>query len=331
MMLRLRGSPLARPRWLGGIQGQLDYFDGRCNRDELAVVLAKQLPTLDLPLVDRCLQALRGEINPLEAAWVRLTLYRRLKAHLRRPSIEALTAATGEKLLPGFIRLMLFDGRMRPATGGLVFALSGGDGAGKSTCAHQLRHWLSGHLPTLHAHLGRPPRSLLTFLVGGALKLESWLYHRIKRQRPAGSFIELLRHLCTARDRYLLYQKVRRFAASGGVAICERYPIHEDRVLVGPCIPGAMAANPGRWARMLASQEESYYQAMLPPDLVCVLRLDPELAVKRKPEEPADYVRARARVVWETKWSRPNIRVIDASRPLADVVIDLKNVLWSAL
>lgn len=331
MMLRLRGWPFSRPRWLGGIQGQLDYFDGRCNRDELAAVLAQQLPTVDLALVDRCLEALRGETDPLEAALVRLKLYRRLKAHVRRPSLVALITATIEKILPPVARPMLFDGRMRPAAGGLVLALAGGDGAGKSTCAHQLRHWLSGHLPTLHAHLGRPPRSLLTLLVGAALKAEAWANRLVKREPPAGSTVELLRHLCTARDRYRLYQKARRFAASGGVAVCERYPIHEDRILVGPCIPEAMGDRPGRLALLLAREEERYYQAILPPDLICVLRLEPELAVKRKPEEPADYVRRRARVVWETKWSRPSVRVIDASRSLAEVVVDLKNVLWSAL
>jgi hypothetical protein len=59
--------------------------------------------------------------------------------------------------------------------------------------------------------------------------------------------------------------------------------------------------------------------------------LDPELAVARKLDEPADYVRARARVVWETDWSRTPAQVIDVSRPLAHVVQDLKARVWSVL
>jgi hypothetical protein len=82
---------------------------------------------------------------------------------------------------------------------------------------------------------------------------------------------------------------------------------------------------------MLAEREASYYDRMIPPDLVCVLRLDPELAVIRKPEEPADYVRARGKVIWETDWRATAATVVDASQPLPAVVRQLKAAIWRAL
>lgn len=333
MMLRLRGwpLPLSQARWLSGIQGQLDYLEGRSDRDALGAVLAQHLPIVDLPFLDRCLQALRGESDPAESASVRRNLHRRLRAHSRPPSLVALLAACGEKILPNPLRPMLFDGRMRPTRGGVVVALVGGDGAGKSTCARELCDWLGSDLPTQHAHLGRPPRSLLTLIVGGALKAERLWYRLVGRDTPAGTHIELLRHLCTARDRHLLYNRVRRYAVAGGIAICERYPIPQERVLVGPCIPELLGPEPTLLGRLLRDTEGWYYTSMLPPDTLFVLQLDPELAVARKLDEPADYVRARTRVIWETDWSRTPAQVIDVSRPLADVVQDLKTRVWSVL
>jgi thymidylate kinase len=333
MMLRLRGwpLPLSRARWLGGIQGQLDYLEGRCDREPLAAVLGQHLPIVDLGLFDRCLQALRWQTDPAESAAVRRGLHRRLRAHSNRPSIGAFVSACGEKLLP-LCRPLLSDGRMRPSRGGLVVALVGADGAGKSTCARELCDWLGGHLPTLHAHLGRPPRSLLTLIVGGALKVEQFWYRRLDRNPPVRSYIALLRHLCTARDRYRLYCQLRQYAVAGGVVISERYPIPQNRPLVGPCIPELLGTEPPSYvARTLRDLESRYYNSMLPPDTLFVLQLHPELAVARKTDEPADYVRARAKVVWETDWSSSPAQIIDASRPLADVVLDLKTRLWATL
>jgi hypothetical protein len=333
MMLRMRGWPLpvSQPRWLDGIQGQLDYLEGRCDRDEVSAILIAHLPVVDLQLFDRCLLALRGQSDPAESAAIRRELHRGLRAHSRPPSVPALLAACGEKILPAPLRPMLFDGRMRPSGGGVVVALVGADGAGKSTCARELCEWLGVDLPTLHAHLGRPPRSLLTLIVGGVLKAEQLWYRLRQRDCPPGTHVELLRHLCTARDRYRLYCRVFRHAVAGGVGVTERYPIPQNRELVGPSIPELLGPQSSACARGLAALENRYYTRILPPDTLFVLQLDPELAVARKVDEPADYVRARARVVWETDWTRTQAQVIDASRPVIEVVQDLKARLWAVL
>ncbi len=333
MVLRQHGRTLLPPRtrWLRGIQGQLDFLDGRSSREAVASILERYLPSVDLNLFDRCRDSLRLEADPVKRIAVRRALHRCLRAHARRPSIAALLVATGEELLPGPARRTLIQSGMCLKSGGTVAALAGGDGAGKSTCARALSAWLGSEFPTLRAHLGRPPRSLLTLWVGGALKIERALYRWLRRPEPVGSTVELLRHVCTARDRYRLYERVRRFAAAGGIAVCERYPIPQDRILVGPCIPDLVGSAPSGIARLLRDIEASYYETMLPPDVVFVLRLPPELAVVRKPDEPADYVRARGQVVWDTDWSATGAQVVDASRSFPEVLSELKSRLWSAL
>jgi len=143
-------------------------------------------------------------------------------------------------------------------------------------------------------------------------------------------FLDLLRHVCTARDRYRLFTKARRFAAAGGIALCERYPIAENRLLVGPEI-GRLLGH-GREtppARRLLRAEQGYYRHITPPDVIVVLMVDPQVAVRRKTTEPPDYVRARARIIWETDWTGTGAHLVDAGRPLPEVVADLKVLVWS--
>jgi len=65
--------------------------------------------------------------------------------------------------------------------------------------------------------------------------------------------------------------------------------------------------------------------------LLIVLLVDPEVAVRRKTDEPADYVRQRGELVWSVDWNAAGARVVDAGQPLADVVADLKAILWQEL
>jgi hypothetical protein len=219
---------------------------------------------------------------------------------------------------------------MRLPGGGVVVALVGGDGAGKSTCTRELGAWLSPVFPTMRANLGRAPGSLLTLLVDGALKLQHGTDRLLKRSSRPGGPIQLLRLLCTARDRFRLYEKARRFAISGGIALCEQYPVPENRQLVGPTIPELLQSGPGKFARLLQAVEASYYTRILRPDVLLVLRLDPELAVARNPEEPADFIRTRGCTIWNASWPG-GTQVVDAGQPLPQVIRRLKSVIWSVL
>jgi thymidylate kinase len=333
LMLRQVGRPhlSVQTRWTSGVQIQLESLEACSNREELVSMLRKHLPAVDIGLFDRCVRSLKGECRAIDRALLPWLLHRRLRGHARRPSLSALFVAATEKFLPGPARL-LASTRPRPISGGTVLALVGGDGAGKSTCARELIHWLGPSFPTMHAHLGNPPRSLTTIAVGGALKLQRRLERSLNRSSCPGSLLELVRYFCMARDRYRLYIRVQQFAAAGGIAVCERYPIEQNRPLVGPRIPEILPAGAGgQVIEWLRAAEAAYYTNMLGPDGIFVLRLDPEIAVARKPEEPADYVRARGRVVWETDWSRTGAHLVDASRPLPDVMQRIKEIVWSIL
>jgi thymidylate kinase len=333
MMLRQVGRPLlsAHGRWLSGIEVPLASLESASNTRELAQLLEQHLSPVDLPFFERCVRSLESQSGRADRFMLPWLLHLKLRPHMRRPPLVAIATAFGEKFLPAVIAERLSDPRMRPAGGGLLVAMIGGDGSGKSTCTRELHGWLAPEFPTMRAHLGNPPRSLLTWLAGAALKLEQSIDQGLRRSPNPGSCLALLRHVCAARDRYRLYQRARRFAVAGGIAICERSPVRPNYVHVAPMIPELLAPQAGRLAHWLRRAEASYYNRILAPDVLFVLKLDPEVAVSRKPEEPADYVRSRGQTIWETDWSATGAHLVDASLPLPDVLRQLKATIWSIL
>ena len=132
--------------------------------------------------------------------------------------------------------------RKRLVAGGAVVALVGGDGAGKSTAVEGVSSWLSRAFVVERVHLGRPPQSLTTLTVKGALVTghEVGLFPELAEPttppddltRPP-STAWLTWHTLTARDRYRLYARARRVAANGGMVVCDRFPLTELRSMDG--------------------------------------------------------------------------------------------------
>ena len=310
---------LRAPREAARQQWDLRVLEERAPEAEVRRLLRAHLPCVEVEVFAAC----RRAIHPGAGVWQRLSGLIALRRRLRPFAVAPGALARIARIARALMRRPRATKRFER---GAVIALLGGDGAGKSTAARALNRWLAPEFVTVHAHLGRPPRSLLTLVVGGLLKLRKLF----PAQRPP--LLELLRHLCTARDRYRLYVRAARCAAAGGIAVCERYPTPESRPLSGPRVRELAARRaPGRLVRRLWEMEERYYEAMLAPDLVLVLRVDPETAARRKLDEPSDYVRARALTMWETDWGRTGARVIDAGRPLPEVLGEVKWLVWDAL
>ncbi len=317
------------PQWLAAIQPELDRLEGQVNRDRLSVILQRHLPSVDLPFFERCLAALRPNTAPWRRLLVKRALHRRLRAYAARPPLR-MWLVTWRRRLATLGGLRGDTASRKHFHSGTILALVGGDGAGKTTCATALHAWLARHFETYRAHLGRPPKGLMTASVGVALRVAG-----VFDRRGTGAlmaYLELLYHLATARDRYRLYLKVRRFTANKGLAICERYPVSGNHSLVGPRIKELVDTVPyAGLARWLARAEQRYYERFGREDILIVLQVDPETAVRRKTSEPAEYVRNRVRIVMERDWSSSGARVVDAARPLPEVLHDLKALVWSEL
>jgi thymidylate kinase len=155
----------------------------------------------------------------------------------------------------------------------------------------------------------------------------------------------LLREVCRARDRYHTYFKARRFAANSEIVIFDRFPLQQIQLMDGvqcerfisklmetPQANQLMSPRPThRLARFLIRLEENYYRQILLPDLLILLRVDPEIAVQRKTNEDSDSVRERSTEIWNIDWELTDAHIMDASQTKTDVLTQLKTLIWSEL
>lgn len=298
---------------------ELAYLEGLADPHYQVDMLRRHLRSVGADLYRRCRAALNPGTTRRERFATRWGLTRALGSYVRRPTLaeratHAIAAAAWH--LRGGPRL---DSRARVTAGGRLFVISGTDGSGKSTCTAALAKWLKPHFRVMTAHVGRPPRSVITRAFGVML--------RVAPVAP----LRWAWHLSIARDRYRLVRHSWNFALDGGVALAERYPLAPNHALVGPRVRELAGKHPSPLALRMAAIEESYYARMPRPEHVFVLEVDPEVAVRRKTDEPSDYVRARAELMLRTDWSNTKAHRIDAGRPLETVIADLRRLVWDAL
>lgn len=325
-------------------QQELTYLTERVDQARMHEILKRDLPFLDGALFDRCMQSLRSDCPIRFRYKVGRQLHRQLQAHARRSRISDNCLKVWRRGLWG-VRRYIFRRPTRKYMihGGAIIALVGGDGAGKSTAVDELYIWLSKNFATIKVHLGKPRWSWSTFPVKGLLRVGRWLgffsNRKVSVQSPANAqssefpgYPWLLWHVLTARDRYRAYVKIRRFATNGGLVVCDRYPLPHIKFMDGAQtgrIINADKTNP--LIKFLIKLEEKYYENILPPDFLIVLKVDPKIAVLRRTDEEADWVQNRCREVWELDWRQTSAHVIDAGQPKAVVLSQLKSLVWSKL
>lgn len=323
---------------------ELAYLQPRVNWPQVYETLQQHLPYVDQALFDACVRSLGPDCPIWNRIKVGQQLHSKLYPYARRPQITDVCLKHWRRLGRG-IRRRIFGNlpKRRLAHGGAMIAIVGGDGAGKSTVVEELYTWLSKDFDAIKVHLGRPPWSWRTTTVRGALKIGHLLPTLFKRgssfRAGAGGnppvfpgYSPLVWHVLAARDRYLAYVKGQRFATTGGLVICDRFPLPQIKLMDGPQLERIVdPTHRNRLINFLARLEKSYYPAIVPPELLIVLRVDPEIAVQRKTDEDTASVRRRCQEIWTVDWQRTRAHVIDACRPQAEVLSELKSLLWSEL
>jgi thymidylate kinase len=312
---------------------------------------------IDRPTVDRWLESIGSidaslfadcetAIDPGQPLRRRIATAGRLERALGPSARRGRVADAGGRIVgrvehAARARLGRLPGNRR-AAGGVVVAVIGGDGSGKSTVLAEAEHSLRDAFEVRSIHMGKPPWSSTTTITRAAMAAAARTVRKVNSHvgsvplRRLGTAIDTYRPLVwfalTARDRRLLHAEARRFAAVGGIVLSDRYPhpllvemdVPQIRRITAGCLDNAVV-------RRLARIEEAEHGRIQPPDELIVLRLDPDVAAVRKQNEPAESVRRRGQEVWTADWSGSAAHVVDASRSPAEVAADVMAIIVEAL
>lgn len=324
---------------------ELAYLQKLADPRHVAELLAAELPTIDMALFNRCVAALRPGTPVWTRMWIGHQLQRRLTAHARRPQVIDAGLRFWRRAILAYNRRFAKLPQRRLSRGGALIAIVGGDGAGKTTAVETVYQWLGADLEVTKVHLGKPAWSRTTKVVRALLKVGrqvtgtpyvEWaavLYEGYSQVRGFAAYCLALRSLCLARDLYWSYSAARRMASNGALVVCDRFPLDAVTWMDAPHIGQLLEVHgrPSRLLRWLAQWERSYFQAMLPPEVLLVLRLDPAIAAQRRADESQQPVLARNQGIWQVDWRNLGAHVVDASCPPSQVHAALKAGVWAQL
>ena len=326
----------------GSERRELEHLRERVDQQRVSSVLAEHLPAIEPGLFSECLIAVSGgaSLAARLRAGRRLELALRACARRSRGADRALRVSRRAAIAVG--RRTRKPRKSRLAGGGAMVGILGGDGAGKSTALAALESWLGAEFDVRLVHLGKPRWSATTVTLRGVLKAAAVTADVLRRHVKVGpterltiavsDYRPLLWLLCTARDRHHTYRSARRDATNGAVVLCDRYPHPRLSSMEVPLIARRAGDRVDRrLVRAMIALEEHYHRAIAPPELLVVLRVDPEVAVARKVDESPESVRRRGAEIWNIDWRAAGAHVIDASQPQEVVARELERLVWSAI
>lgn len=323
---------------------ELDWLLERADTEGTREVVATYLPGIGVELWERCLASVREGGGQVQRLALGRQVLRALRPHARRPWPADLSLRMARRVAWGSQHYLLRKPtKKRLARAGATVAIVGGDGSGKSTAVTGTAAWLGGPFQVHQTHLGKPRPSLVTLAVKGPMYLArsaGLLPGTNATVDPRTATLEdfpgnawAVWHLLTARDRLREYRTARRVADRGGVVVSDRWPLQQIRLMDGPRTTWLLAHEEqlGRTTRWLCHKEAEIYAQIAGPDVLVVLRIDPEVAVLRRFDEEASYVRARNTEVRGLDWSGTDAVVVDATLPPDEVLARIREAVWERL
>jgi thymidylate kinase len=275
----------------------------------------------------RNLAAVRRAVRPVlrdNTAWPRLVAplvrWRRELAWLQRGVTQRVRA-----------RPVLY-GRGGPG-GGLVVAVIGADGSGKSTVTADLRRWFAPKFDTLPVYFGSgdgpssmlraPLRALRRVALGPKQDLHRKTEVTARHRRVAG-LARVVWALALAREKDRKLHRAGIARTRGLLVITDRYPQNQMVGTNDGPLLSSWRASPNPLLRRLGRLESRPYEraARQPPDLVLRLNVDVDNARLRRPEHDRSFLARRIDLV--SRLSFPNSRLgvveLDATEPYDDVL-----------
>jgi hypothetical protein len=319
------------------VMEEFSYLCRDYDRNRLLRLLQKSdLPVSQSRLLIFADRMSRGSMTVSDALSMRNHLLYSLKPYRRMDRAEAL-----RRSVLGHLRDLPLARRLRRKPrktlkkGGLLLAVVGADGSGKSSLVRDLTEWLSWKLETRAVYYGIPKTVKMRMLnqLCGAFDL---LGRRLSTD-TSGSRLDRLtgslsaaRWIQVARKRRDLYRQSRKMTEMGLLVLSDRYPLpafwRMTRPMDGPRIRAEGRAGNGR----RAAREEEYYGEIGPPDHLFILRTGLDELKRRKEVVDERDLNERVAVIEKAK-NEKGTTVIDGESEYPDVLLDLKRKIWELI
>jgi len=238
------------------------------------------------------------------------------------------------------------------AGGGVLIALVGSRGSGKTTVCDALLRWLTPALAVRRVYFGSgdgpvsvlrwPLRAIQRALVRGdrsggskpAQEQSAGSKARGARSIPGFGLVEPLWAMLVSREKSRALAGAWRARADGLVVICDRYPQNEIAGLNdGPLLTRWLERS-GGLLRFMAGRERRPYEwaERHPPDVIIRLRVSEAMSRERRPRSSVAGLTSRLAAVERlTFGDSGRIVDVDADMPLDRVILAVKRRVWGAL
>lgn len=237
-----------------------------------------------------------------------------------------------------YIRLPRLYRRTVP-TGGVMIAVVGPDGSGKSTVVEDLSEWLSWKLDVQKVYFGSGEGavSLLRYPIsvvrkrsgdsGGDTPSEDGGKSRSFYMRAG----RVLRALAISREKRKRLTRAWRARNRGMVVVGDRYPQAQVTGFNDGPLLDNLRGSTSRLKRFLGEREREVYELAQrnPPDLIIKLDVEPSTAASRTDSSEKE-VRRKAEAVESLEFESETV-TIDANRPLEDVLLDVRREVWKRI
>ncbi|MEE9409161.1 MAG: hypothetical protein V3V28_13925 [Polaribacter sp.] len=177
--------------------------------------------------------------------------------------------------------------------GGRIIAFVGGDGAGKTTTISNLRKTIKSQFSLKSIHVGKPNMTLKGLVFRVISKMFSII--RLKNLSKALFYVSI------AINRKNEFKKACKLRDKGVIVLQDRIPLEGITAMDCPRVHTLLN---GKYKK-LSKFEKKQYQSIKGVDMLFVMKLDPEIALQRRPEDDPDELRIRSGQIWNNNWVAP--------------------------
>lgn len=297
------------------MQKEMSFLDARINPKDLEELTSRLFQTQTAPVI---LSKTPQQMH----TFVHKQLRNQLRHH---PQI------TGLLRLVRMAQSRFFPAKKRLHPVGIVIAIIGPDGAGKSTCVEALTRWLGWKCDVKQMYFG--------WDLGGLSrkKTKKTSNQKLTRQKkPFKTHPMWIRNglaIISAWNKVKKIKQIKRLKKMGWMIVTDRFPQMQFRgINDGPLIESALSTDQRqRWLEKMEQQLFTFMTKTCPPDLVIKLSLSPEVAHARKPDHQIETIRKKQKIVKELHFEQSRIVEIDASMPFEQVMHQMKKFVWMTI